>query len=167
MLFSGTYLSGCKTPIEPVAGHYKNPILPFSLGLNLLLFFRQRFLKYPVGVYTDRSNDGKVLKSRWNFVKTKSTTPSNNIYTLIITCRLFFSSKFSTLYFPYKLSYYAWATCDATTIKTKRSNKFSQWYSVYKLRIKREFHHIHFWKRPFPSAKNQDVLWLFSFLLYK
>ena len=45
ILFSGTYLSGRKTPIGPVAGHYKNPILPFSLGLNFLLFFRQRFLK--------------------------------------------------------------------------------------------------------------------------
>ena len=27
------------------ACHYKNPILPFGLGLNFLLFFRQRFLK--------------------------------------------------------------------------------------------------------------------------
>ena len=46
ILFSGIYLSGCKTPIGPVAGHAKNPILPFGLGLNFLLsFFRQRFLK--------------------------------------------------------------------------------------------------------------------------
>ena len=45
ILFSGTYLSGSQTPIGPVAGHYKNPILPFGLGLNFLLFFRQRFLK--------------------------------------------------------------------------------------------------------------------------
>ena len=44
ILFSGP-LSGRKTPIGPLAGHYKNPILPFSLGLNFLLFFRQRFLK--------------------------------------------------------------------------------------------------------------------------
>ena len=35
--------------------------------------------------YTVRSNDVKVLKSRWNFVKTKITTPGNNIYTLVIT----------------------------------------------------------------------------------
>ena len=33
--------------------------------------------------YTVRSNDVKVLKSRWNFVKTKTTTPGNNIYTVI------------------------------------------------------------------------------------
>ena len=45
ILFSGTYLSGRKTPVGPVAGHCKNPILPFGLGLNFLLFFRQRFLK--------------------------------------------------------------------------------------------------------------------------
>ena len=45
ILFSGTYLSGRKTPIGPEAGHAKNHILPFGLGLNLLLFFRQRFLK--------------------------------------------------------------------------------------------------------------------------
>ena len=44
ILLSGTYLSGRKTPTGPVAGH-KNPILPFGLGLNFLLFFRQRFLK--------------------------------------------------------------------------------------------------------------------------
>ena len=45
ILFSGIYLSGRKSPIGPVAGHAKNPILPFGLGLNFLLFFRQRFLK--------------------------------------------------------------------------------------------------------------------------
>ena len=45
ILFSGTYLSGRKTPIGPVVGHYKNTTLPFGLGLNFLLFFRQRFLK--------------------------------------------------------------------------------------------------------------------------
>ena len=53
-------------------------------------------------------------KSRWNFVKTKTTTPGSNIYTLLITFTAFssfISSKFQTLYFPYKLSYYAWATC--------------------------------------------------------
>ena len=73
--------------------------------------------------YTVRSDDVKVLKSRWNFVKTlKTTTPGNNIYTLFITFIVFtsfISSKFQTLFFPYKLSYYAtggpyygWATCD-------------------------------------------------------
>ena len=35
--------------------------------------------------YTARSNDVLVLKSRWNFVNTKTTTPGNNIYTLLIT----------------------------------------------------------------------------------
>ena len=65
--------------------------------------------------YTVRSDDVKVLNSRWNFVKTKTTTPGNNIYTLLITLFIaftsFISSKFQTLFFPYKLSYYAWATC--------------------------------------------------------
>ena len=44
-IFSGIYLSGRKTPIGPVASHAKNPIIPFGLGLNFLLFFRQLFLK--------------------------------------------------------------------------------------------------------------------------
>ena len=35
--------------------------------------------------YTVRSNDVRVLKSRWNFVKTKTMTPGSNIYTLVIT----------------------------------------------------------------------------------
>ena len=64
--------------------------------------------------YTVRSDDEKVLKSRWNFVKTKTTTPGNDIYTLLITFitfTSFISPKFQTLYFPYKLSYYAWANC--------------------------------------------------------
>ena len=61
------------------------------------------------------------LKSRWNFLKTKATTPGNNIYTLLLTFiafTSFISFKFQTLFFPYKLSYYAtggpyyaWATC--------------------------------------------------------
>ena len=80
--------------------------------------------------YTVRSDDVKVLKSRWNFVKTKTTTPGNNIYTLLITfiaITSFISSKFLTLFFPYKLSYYAtggpyyaWATC---TKYTRQLNK--------------------------------------------
>ena len=50
-----------------------------------------------------RSDDVKVLKSSWNFVKTKTTTPGNNIYTLLITFiafTSFISSKFQTLFFP-------------------------------------------------------------------
>ena len=46
---------------------------------------------------------------------TKTTTPGNNIYTLLINFIAFTSfnsSKFQTLFFPHKLSYYAWATCD-------------------------------------------------------
>ena len=39
ILFSGTYLSGRKTPTGPVAGHYKNPILPFGLDLKAVCFF--------------------------------------------------------------------------------------------------------------------------------
>ena len=75
--------------------------------------------------YTVRSDDVKVLKSRWIFVKTKTTTPGNNIYTLLITFiafTSFISCKFQTLFFPYKLSYcattgpyYAWATCHRMT----------------------------------------------------
>ena len=61
--------------------------------------------------YTVRSDDVKVLNRA---AKTKTTTPGNNIYTLLITFiafTSFISSKFQTLFFPYKLSYYAWATC--------------------------------------------------------
>ena len=64
--------------------------------------------------YTVRSDDVKALKSRWNFVKARTTTPGNNIYTLMITFIAFtslISSKFQTQFFPYKLSYYAWAIC--------------------------------------------------------
>ena len=38
ILFSGTYLSGRKTPVGPEAGHYKNPILPFGLCLEAFFF---------------------------------------------------------------------------------------------------------------------------------
>ena len=39
VLFSGTNgLSGRKTPIGPVAGHYKNPKAPFGLGLKAFCF---------------------------------------------------------------------------------------------------------------------------------
>ena len=38
ILFSGTNLSGRKTHTGPVAGHYKNPILPFGLGLKAFYF---------------------------------------------------------------------------------------------------------------------------------
>ena len=34
---------------------------------------------------TVRWDDVKVLKSHWNFVKTKTMTPGNNIYTLLVT----------------------------------------------------------------------------------
>ena len=34
----GPYWSGRKTPTGPVAGHYKNPILPFGLGLKAFFF---------------------------------------------------------------------------------------------------------------------------------
>ena len=39
ILFSGTYLSGRKTPMGPEAGHYKNPILPFGLCLEAFCFY--------------------------------------------------------------------------------------------------------------------------------
>ena len=42
---------------------------------------REANLSYLVSYYyTVRSNDVKVLKSRWNFAKAKTTTPGNNIY---------------------------------------------------------------------------------------
>ena len=62
--------------------------------------------------YTVRSNDVKALKSRWNFVKTKTLTPSNSIYTFLITfiaLSSFISSKFQTFYLSY-----TWATCVIT-----------------------------------------------------
>ena len=54
-----------------------------------------------------------------NFVKTKTTTPGNNRYTLLMTFiafTSFISCKFQTLYFLFKLSYYAWATLDHTRL---------------------------------------------------
>ena len=77
--------------------------------------------------YTVKSDDVKVLKSRWNFVKTKTTTPGNNIYTLLITFiafTSFISSKFQTLFFPYKLSYYAGATCGFPCKKPQQVTSF-------------------------------------------
>ena len=47
--------------------------------------------------YTVRSDDVKVLKSRWNFVKTKTTTPGNNIYTLLITFIAFTRNSYEFL----------------------------------------------------------------------
>ena len=54
-----------------------------------------------------------------NFVKTKTTTPGNNRYTLLMTFiafTSFISLKFQTLYFLFKLSYYPWATFDHTRL---------------------------------------------------
>ena len=55
-------------------------------------------------------------------------TPGNNIYALLITFiafTLFISSKFQTLFFPYKLShyatggpYYAWVTRGLPTLES-------------------------------------------------
>ena len=114
-----------------------NSRLPFNVNVKLLRTIHHRcpkrnmrvcmgkkslklrWIKWSKSVnnyYTVRSDDVKVLKSRWNFVKmTKTTTPGNNIYTLLINFIAFTSfnsSKFQTLFFPHKLSYYAWATCD-------------------------------------------------------
>ena len=55
-----------------------------------------------------RSIDVKVLKSRWNFVKTKTTTPGNNIYTLLITFIAFSSFISCRFHLPYENSYCAW-----------------------------------------------------------
>ena len=85
------------------------PTLSFIITMdNLLSMF-----------YTVRSNDIKVLQSRWNFVKTKTTTPGNNTYSLLITFiafTSFISCTFQTLFLPHKLSYYAWATCEKTSV---------------------------------------------------
>ena len=53
-------------------------------------------------MYTVGSNDVKVLKSRGNFVKIKTTTPGNYSYTLLITLTTFGSFIPSKLHFPYK-----------------------------------------------------------------
>ena len=52
-------------------------------------------------------------------------TRKNNIYTLLITFIAFRSvilSKFPTLYFPYKLSFYAWATCGKPCVMSVRGH---------------------------------------------
>ena len=88
--------------------------------------------------YTVRSNDVKVLKSPWNFVQTTTTTPGNNIYTLLITFNAFtsfISSKFQTLFLSYKLSYYAqghlwyyaWTTCEETAFFLSSSQVQLSW----------------------------------------
>ena len=46
--------------------------------------------------------------------KNKDKTPGNNIYTLLTTFIAFSSFISSKFHFPYKLSYYAWATCGLT-----------------------------------------------------
>ena len=54
-----------------------------------------------------------------SFVKTKTSTPGNNRYTLLMTFiafTSFISFKFQTLNFLFKLSYYAWATFDHTRL---------------------------------------------------
>ena len=50
--------------------------------------------------YTVRSDDIKVLKSRWNFLNTKTKTTGNNISTMLITWLSVHLFKF---YFLYKL----------------------------------------------------------------
>ena len=78
---------------------------PPSSKVGLFVLFC-RFVHWPSEnkevsyYYTVRSDDVKVLKSRWNFV-TKTTTPGNNIYTLLrtfIAFASFISSKFQTIF---------------------------------------------------------------------
>ena len=104
----------------PKRGDAQNAVTPpsnnWALGTRLYFYY----IIQPDSVII-RLDDVKVLKSLWNFVKTETTTPGNNIYTLLINFiafTSFISSKFQTLFFPYKLSYYAigspyyaWATC--------------------------------------------------------
>ena len=69
----------------------------------------------------------KWCKSTQIAVKTNTTTRGNNIYTLLITfiaVSSFILSKFRTFYFPYKFSYYAWATCRRTSNKTSHAGVF-------------------------------------------
>ena len=85
----------------------------------------QAILSYLVSYYyTVRSGDVKVLKSCWNFVKTKTTTPGKNICTLLITFiafTSFISPKFQTLFFPYKLSYTLGLPVVTTDTKCKQT----------------------------------------------
>ena len=103
-----------KVPLCGFGGVKYKCVCFFAWNLELILSSFED-LSYLVSYYyTVRSDDVKVLKSRWNFVKAKTTTPGNNIYTLMITFiafTSFISSKFQTQFFPYKLSYYAWAIC--------------------------------------------------------
>ena len=65
------------------------------------------------------SQHKKYKNGAENFVKTKTTTPGNNRYTLLMTFiafTSFISFKFQTLYFLFKLSYYPWATFDHTRL---------------------------------------------------
>ena len=41
-------MSGRKTPIGPLAGHYKNPILLFGLGSNFFAFLLTTFFEIAV-----------------------------------------------------------------------------------------------------------------------
>ena len=93
------------------------------------------FTKFQRHLSTFTSSDLTVCKSTQIAlklgIKTKATTPGNNICTLLITFiafTSFISSKFETLFFPYKLSYYAtsgpyyaWATCGETEYKSKKN----------------------------------------------
>ena len=96
------------------------PAAVWKFGVRSFLIFDdflQRFVHLPSeNKKADlRSDDVKVLKSRWNFVKTKTATPGNNIDTLLITFIAFSSFISCKFHFPHKLfvshtnSFYAWA----------------------------------------------------------
>ena len=80
--------------------------------------------------YTVRSDDVKVLKSM---------TPGNNINTLLITFiafNSFISSKFQTLFFPYKLSYY---TLGPTVIKFENLVEICFWLNLAVKGLRKSF----------------------------
>ena len=67
-----------------------SPVLLWNKHLPTCIFTYSVIIRDMVGqtrsyYYTVRSNDVKVLKSRWNFVKINTTTRGNYIYTLLIT----------------------------------------------------------------------------------
>ena len=105
------------------------------VGQTAALKIDRAILSYLVSYYYPVRSDGvKVLKSCWNFVKTKTTTPGNNIYTLLITFiafTSFISPKFQTLFFPDKVSYYAWATCSLPTRQDGVENRDKVYYTRY------------------------------------
>ena len=68
-------------------------------------------------------------------------TPGNNIYTLLIyfiAFSSFISSKFQTLYFPYRLAYYTWATCVITRRQKVLATGNEPFYKILRNKVNRK-----------------------------